>query len=213
MSSHSGDAAREPGPAGAVPAGQEPDFRILFEALPGAYCVLDPDLVIVAATDAYLRDTRTGRAGIVGRPITEVFPDRPDPRGIATLRASLEIVRSDQVADTIVVDRYDIPAAGPGGEPDARFWSLVPAAGSRPAPSRAASSGSRRTCWPCRRACSRATGPCRKPTSRCAAPTTPRRTSSTGSATSSAPRCTPSSASASCSAWTGSAPSTGSGSP
>jgi signal transduction histidine kinase/CheY-like chemotaxis protein len=125
MSSHSGDAAREPGPAGAVPAGQEPDFRILFEALPGAYCVLDPDLVIVAATDAYLRDTRTGRAGIVGRPITEVFPDRPDPRGIATLRASLEIVRSDQVADTIVVDRYDIPAAGPGGEPDARFWSLV----------------------------------------------------------------------------------------
>jgi signal transduction histidine kinase/ActR/RegA family two-component response regulator len=125
MSSHSGDAAGEPGPAGAMPAGQAPDFRILFEALPGAYCVLDPDLVIIAASDAYLRDTRKSRAGIVGRPITEVFPDRPDPRGIATLRASLDIVRSDQVADTIVVDRYDIPAAGPGGEPDARYWSLV----------------------------------------------------------------------------------------
>jgi signal transduction histidine kinase/CheY-like chemotaxis protein len=108
-----------------MPAGQAPDFRILFEALPGAYCVLDPDLVIIAASDAYLRDTRKSRAGIVGRPITEVFPDRPDPRGIATLRASLDIVRSDQVADTIVVDRYDIPAAGPGGEPDARYWSLV----------------------------------------------------------------------------------------
>ena len=106
-------------------AGQAPDFRIIFEALPGAYCVLDPDLVIIAASDAYLRDTRTSRASIVGRPITEVFPDRPDPRGIATLRASLDIVRSDQVADTIVVDRYDIPAAGPGGEPDARYWSLV----------------------------------------------------------------------------------------
>ena len=125
MSSHSGDAAGEPGPAGAMPAGQAPDFRILFEALPGAYCVLDPDLVIIAASDAYLRDTRKSRAGIVGRPITEVFPDRPDPRGIATLRASLDIVRSDQVVDTIVVDRYDIPAAGPGGEPDARYWSLV----------------------------------------------------------------------------------------
>lgn len=125
MSSHSGDAAGEPGPAGAMPAGQAPDFRILFEALPGAYCVLDPDLVIIAVSDAYLRDTRKSRAGIVGRPITEVFPDRPDPRGIATLRASLDIVRSDQVADTIVVDRYDIPAAGPGGEPDARYWSLV----------------------------------------------------------------------------------------
>ena len=108
-----------------MPAGQAPDFRILFEAVPGAYCVLDPDLVIIAATDAYLRDTRTSRAAIVGRPITAVFPDHPDPGGIATLRASLDIVRSDQVADTIAVDRYDIPAAGPGGEPDARYWSLV----------------------------------------------------------------------------------------
>ena len=244
MSSHSGDAAREPGPAGAMPAREAPDFRLLFEALPGAFCVLDPDLVIIAASDAYLRDTRTSRAGIVGLPIAEVFPGRPDPRGLATLRASLDIVRSDRVADTIVVDRYDIPAAGPGGEPDARYWTLVnvpvpgpeagsptsstgwttspttsgpslirPAVSSRPAPSRAASSGSRRTCWPCRRACSRATGPCRKPTRRCMALTTPRRTSSTGSATSSAPRCTPSSASASCSAWMGSVRSTGSGSP
>ena len=125
MSSDSGDAAREPRPAGPRPAGQAPDFRIIFEALPGAYCVLDPDLVIIAASDAYLRDTRMSRAGIVGSWIPEVFPGRPDPRGIATLRASLDIVRSDQVADTIVVDRYDIPAAGPGGEPDARYWNLV----------------------------------------------------------------------------------------
>jgi signal transduction histidine kinase/CheY-like chemotaxis protein len=108
-----------------MPAGQAPDFRILFEALPGAYCVLDPDLVIIAASDAYLRDTRTSRAGIVGRPITEIFPDRPDPCGTATLRASLDIVRSDQVADTIAVDRYNIPAAAPGVEPDARYWSVV----------------------------------------------------------------------------------------
>jgi signal transduction histidine kinase/ActR/RegA family two-component response regulator len=125
MSSHSGDAGRPPGPAGAVPASQRPDFRILFEAVPGAYCVLDPDLVIIAATDAYLRDTRTSRPGIVGRPLTRVFPDRPDPSALATLRASLDIVRSDQVANTIAVNRYDIPAAGPGGEPDARYWSLV----------------------------------------------------------------------------------------
>ena len=108
-----------------MPAREAPDFRILFEALPGSYCVLDPDLVIIAASDAYLRDTRTSRVGIVGRPITEVFPRRPDPRGIATLRASLDIVRSGRVADTIAVDRYDIPAAGPGGEPDARYWTLV----------------------------------------------------------------------------------------
>src|ERR1700722_7532554 len=116
MSSHSGDETRQPGPAGAMPAGQAPGFRILFEAIPGACCVLDPDLVIIAASDAYLGDTRTSRAGLVGRPLTEVFPDRPDPSGIATLRASLDIVRSDEVADTIGVDRYDLPAVGAAGD-------------------------------------------------------------------------------------------------
>ena len=245
MSSHSGDAARQPGPAGAMPPARGQISASCSRRSPGAYCVLDPDLVIIAASDAYLRDTRTSRAGIVGRPLTAVFPDRPDPPRHRHPARLAGLVRSDQVPDTIAVDRYDIPAAGPGGEPDARYWSLVNvpvlgpgrrlglyhplagrrhrlrpdhlrirlAASSQPAPSRAGSSGSRRTCWPCRRACSRATRPCRKLTSRCAAPTTPRRTSSTGSATSSAPRCTPSSASASCSAWTGSVRSTGSGSP
>jgi signal transduction histidine kinase/ActR/RegA family two-component response regulator len=87
--------------------------------------VLDPGLVIIAASDAYLRDTRTTRAGIIGRPITEIFPGRPDPGGIATLCSSLDIVRTEQVADTIAVDRYDIPCGRPGGEPDTRYWSLV----------------------------------------------------------------------------------------
>ena len=33
------------------------DFRLLFEAAPGAYLVLDPEFRILAATDAYLRAT------------------------------------------------------------------------------------------------------------------------------------------------------------
>jgi len=102
-----------------------PDFRTLFEALPGAYCVLDPDLVIVGASDAYLRETRTTRAAIVGRPIAEIFPDCPDPGGPGSLRASLDTVRSEQVASTMAVDRYEIPADAAGGEPDIRYWGVV----------------------------------------------------------------------------------------
>ena len=112
-----------------------PDFRTLFEALPGAYCVLDPDLVIVGASDAYLRDTRTTRAAIVGRPIAEIFPDCPDPGGPGSLRASLDTVRAEQVADTMAVDRYEIPADAAGGEPDVRYWGVtnipVPGQGDR----------------------------------------------------------------------------------
>ena len=102
-----------------------PDFRTLFEALPGAYCVLDPDLVIVGASDAYLRDTRTTRAAIVGRPIAEIFPGCPDPGGPGSLRASLDTVRAEQVANTMAVDRYEIPADAAGGEPDIRYWGVA----------------------------------------------------------------------------------------
>ncbi len=87
--------------------------------------MLNPGLVIVAATDAYLRATGTSRAGLIGQSITGIFPDRPDPGGVATLRASLDIVRAEQVADTIAADRYDIGPDAPGGEPDARYWTLV----------------------------------------------------------------------------------------
>src|SRR5262245_37938615 len=59
------------------------DFRLLFEAAPGAFLVLLPDaprFTVVAASDAYLRATLTERDHIVGRGLFEVFPDHPaDP--------------------------------------------------------------------------------------------------------------------------------------
>lgn len=106
------------------------DFRALFESVPGSFLVLDPDLVIVAVSDAYLRDTMTTRAGITGRPLFEVFPDNPaDPAadGESNLRASLDRVRSGLVADTMAVQKYDIrrPANGNGGQFEVRYWSPV----------------------------------------------------------------------------------------
>ena len=103
------------------------DFRALFEAAPGRYLVLDPDLVIVAVSDAYLEATMTRREDIVGRPLFEVFPDNPedpDADGEGNLRASLDRVRSRLVSDTMAVQRYDIrrPATEGGGFEE-RFWS------------------------------------------------------------------------------------------
>ncbi|HEV3505159.1 MAG TPA: ATP-binding protein [Actinomycetes bacterium] len=106
-----------------------PDFRSLFEAAPGSYLVLDPELVIVAVTDAYLRDTMTVREEILGRGLFEVFPDNPDDPGATgehNLRASLDRVRRDLVADTMAVQQYDIrrPQAEGGGF-EVRYWSPV----------------------------------------------------------------------------------------
>src|SRR5574340_1279033 len=87
------------------------DYRALFEAGPGLLLVLLPDLTIVAVSDAYARATMTKREEIVGRGIFEVFPDNPDDlgaTGVSNLRASLDRVRSNLVADTMAIQKYDI---------------------------------------------------------------------------------------------------------
>ncbi|MBI4953434.1 MAG: response regulator [Myxococcales bacterium] len=111
------------------PARPEPDFRALFEAAPGAYLVLSPELRIVAVTDAYLRATMTDRERLLGRGLFEIFPDNPDDpaaTGVSNLRASLARVLADGRADTMAVQKYDIrrPAAE-GGSFEVRYWSPV----------------------------------------------------------------------------------------
>jgi signal transduction histidine kinase/CheY-like chemotaxis protein len=106
-----------------------PDFRALFESVPGLYLVLTAELTIVAVSDAYLRATMTRREEILGRGLFEVFPDNPDDpaaTGVANLRASLERVLAHGRADAMAVQKYDIRRpASEGGGFDERHWSPV----------------------------------------------------------------------------------------
>jgi signal transduction histidine kinase len=106
---------------------EQPDFRVLFEGAPGLYLVLTPDLKIVAVSDSYLRATMTQRVEILGRHLFDVFPDNPDDpaaTGVANLRASLDRVREQRVADTMAVQKYDIRRPeSEGGGFEERFWS------------------------------------------------------------------------------------------
>jgi signal transduction histidine kinase len=105
----------------------EPDFRTLFEALPGLYLALDTELRIVAASDEFLAATMTKRDRIVGRGIFEVFPDNPDdPKasGVSKLSASLNRVRRERVPNAMAIGKYDIPRPEEeGGGFEKRFWS------------------------------------------------------------------------------------------
>jgi signal transduction histidine kinase/DNA-binding response OmpR family regulator len=107
--------------------GQAPDFEGLFESAPGLYLVLDPDLTIVAVTDAYLDATMTKRSEILGRALFDVFPDNPDDpdaTGVANLRNSLDRVRRELVPDTMAVQKYDIRRPeSEGGGFEVRYWS------------------------------------------------------------------------------------------
>jgi signal transduction histidine kinase/CheY-like chemotaxis protein len=105
------------------------DFRALFEAAPGLFLVLDPELRIVAVSDAYLAATMIRRDDVLGRGIFEVFPDNPnDPgaTGVGNLRASLERVRKTAKPDTMAVQKYDIRRPeSEGGGFELRYWSPV----------------------------------------------------------------------------------------
>jgi signal transduction histidine kinase len=105
-----------------------PDFRVLFEAVPGRCLVLDPELVIVAVSDAYLQATMTRRDDLVGAHILAAFPANPedvDARNVETVGLSLWRVLLSRKADFLPAQKYDIrrPAAEGGGFEE-RYWDL-----------------------------------------------------------------------------------------
>jgi two-component system sensor kinase FixL len=101
-----------------------PDFRLLFESLPGLYLVLTPDLRIVGASDAYLHATLTRRGDILGRHLFEVFPDNPDDpeaTGVENLSASLGRVLKFRRPDAMALQKYDVRR--PDGSFEEKYWS------------------------------------------------------------------------------------------
>jgi two-component system cell cycle sensor histidine kinase/response regulator CckA len=104
-----------------------PDYQAAFDAAPGNYLLLDPDLRIVGVTNAYLAATMTVRQDILGRGLFEVFPDNPnDPAadGVRNLRTSLSQVLSTRRPHRMALQKYDIrrPERDGGGFEE-RYWS------------------------------------------------------------------------------------------
>ena len=97
--------------------------------MPVSCLLLDPDLVIVAVTDGYLRDTMTRRADLVGKSAFAAFPENPDdPQGHAhaNSRDSFDRVRRSLAPDTMPALKFDIRRpASEGGRFEVRYWRVV----------------------------------------------------------------------------------------
>jgi signal transduction histidine kinase/CheY-like chemotaxis protein len=93
------------------------DFGRLFAALPGAYLALDPELRIVAVSDAYAMATRAAAADLVGRDIWAALPQDPGsprPGTLPGLRESLDQVRRNRAPDIMEVQKCFLPPADAG---------------------------------------------------------------------------------------------------
>ncbi|CAN5891507.1 hypothetical protein BH11BAC7_BH11BAC7_06620 [soil metagenome] len=89
----------------------EVDFKTIFDALPGAFLVVDPAYRIVAASDAYLRLTLLLREEITGKFLFEVFPlplQDTSENWTALLKKSLEAVLLHKAEQTIEVQQYNM---------------------------------------------------------------------------------------------------------
>jgi PAS domain S-box-containing protein len=111
--------------------GSSLDFQRLFQGAPALFVVLEPQapFTVLEASDAYLAATRTTRETLVGRPLFDAFPGQPldsHAATIANLRASLARVLATRAADTMEIQKYDLPrSAGEGGGFEERYWSPV----------------------------------------------------------------------------------------
>ncbi|MFN2425617.1 MAG: PAS domain S-box protein [Candidatus Binatia bacterium] len=106
-----------------------PDYRALFHGAPALYVVIDRDMRVLAATDAYLRTAMLTRDEIVGRNLFDVFPnppDEPDGDGIPNVRASIERTFDTGAVDAMAVQHHPIRRPeSQGGGFEERHWSLV----------------------------------------------------------------------------------------
>ncbi len=111
-----------------MPAASPTDLSALlpvFNALPAPYLLLTPSLVIEAVSDAYLAATLTQRAGLLGRPLFDAFPDNPDApdaQGVNNLRASLAQVLATGQPHEMARQHYDVPDPDRPGHFVERYW-------------------------------------------------------------------------------------------
>jgi signal transduction histidine kinase/ActR/RegA family two-component response regulator len=102
------------------------DLDRIFDALPGLYFAMTPELILVAASDSILRATNLVREEILGRYVFDVLPDAEPGRaapGAMSWHASLQQVRTTKEPHAMGLTKYSVarsPADGGGFEE--RYW-------------------------------------------------------------------------------------------
>jgi PAS domain S-box-containing protein len=105
------------------------DYIKIFEQSSGLVLVIDVNFIIEAASDDFIKKTKTTRENIIGCDIFDAFPFNPKDitgNGESKIRASFNRVIKNKTADTLPIVRYDIPKpASEGGGFEAKYWKVV----------------------------------------------------------------------------------------
>ncbi|RYZ66949.1 MAG: PAS domain S-box protein, partial [Proteobacteria bacterium] len=102
------------------------DLGALFAAAPDLYLILDAQLLVVGASDAYLRAMMRQREQVLGVHVFSAFPDDPvEPAGgNAAFAESMERLFATKLPDRMPTQKYDVPRADGTGLEE-RHWSAL----------------------------------------------------------------------------------------
>ncbi len=103
------------------------DMSVLFGAMPGAHIVLqpnDPAFTILAVSDDYLRFGSAKREQVIGRDLSDVYPDHSASEAAGNLLASLRRAIATRATDHIALQRYDMASARDGAIEE-RYWTVT----------------------------------------------------------------------------------------
>ncbi len=104
-------------------------YKALFEQSSAMLLLVDKDFTVMAASDSYLKVTKTIREEITGKNIFDVFPDNPNDitaDGARKMRASFNRVIKNKKAGTPAFLKYNIPKPqSEGGGFEVKYWRTV----------------------------------------------------------------------------------------
>ncbi|MFD4371127.1 PP2C family protein-serine/threonine phosphatase [Streptomyces sp. NPDC058486] len=106
----------------------EIDYEAVFQALPGAVALFTTDLFYADVNEAFLRSLGRTRDQVVGRNLSDAFPDNPadgESVGMRRLRDSLRWVEASGQRDAMAPHRYDVQSLDQPGVWGERYWSTV----------------------------------------------------------------------------------------
>ncbi|MFJ9588454.1 PP2C family protein-serine/threonine phosphatase [Streptomyces acidicola] len=104
------------------------DFTAFFDATPSPYLVLDTDLVIRYANPACLQSTGQTSEALIGKYFFDALPENPrapDDDAERNVKTSLRRVLDTGKPETLVLQRYDMPAPDRPGGFEERWWSEI----------------------------------------------------------------------------------------
>ncbi|WP_442759769.1 PP2C family protein-serine/threonine phosphatase [Streptomyces mirabilis] len=104
------------------------DYEAVFQALPSAVALFTTDLAFAEVNEAFLSSMGRTRDQVVGRYLSDAFPDDPkDPAvtGMCKLQSSLRWVAATGERDAMTLHRYDVERLDRPGVWEERYWSPV----------------------------------------------------------------------------------------